>query len=199
VFTDARPQVEGDSANGRSPKELVRLLASFEPADRAWAGHELVTGGLARSADPLLEHVANEFDDRVLTAIARAVVAVPPEAKESRRVRQLRAWADSELERLALEEAFLGREPEPVDLRLDPAPPAAPMAPPAVAAVAAETPATAVAAAPTPDADTLELQRELAALAAPAPSPPRPISWRLPGHGPAISWHPPASDPAGDR
>jgi hypothetical protein len=204
VFTDARPQVEGDSTNGRSPKELVRLLASFEPADRAWAGHELVTGGLARSADPLLEHVANEFDDRVLTAIARAVVAVPAEAKESRRVRQLRAWADSELERLALEEAFLGREPEPVDLQFDPAPPGGfgVTFPPPSGESDAETTVTAVAAVaavPTPDADTLELQRELAALASPVPTPPRPISWRLPGHAPTISWHPPASDPAGDR
>jgi hypothetical protein len=107
-------------------KELLDRLESFEPADRARAGRELVTTDLARSAGPLLDHVANEFDDRVLTAIARAVVDTPPELKESRRVRQVREWADSELERLALEEAFLGRGPEAVD----PAPLVAPVAPP---------------------------------------------------------------------
>ena len=108
-------------------KELLDRLESFEPADRARAGRELVATDLARSAGPLLDHVANEFDDRVLTAIARAVVDTPPELKESRRVRQVREWADAELERLALEEAFLGRGPETVD----PASLVVPVAPPA--------------------------------------------------------------------
>ena len=193
MFTDAGPSVEGTHINRSAMKELVQLLQSFEPADRARAGHELVTGGLSRSADPLLEHVANEFDDRVLTAIARAVVAVPAEAKESRRVQDLRAWADSELERLALEEAFLGREPEPVEMQYDP--PAAPVlaAPRPVAEPVAPEPVA------LPDPDTLELRIELQALAAPTPAPIRRISWRPPGAPPVVRWQmPPTTETAGD-
>jgi hypothetical protein len=121
VFTETR-----SSLSRVRLKEQLDRLQSFEPADRARAGRELVTTDLVRSAGLLLDHVANEFDDRVLTAIARAVVDTPPELKESRRVRQVREWADAELERLALEEAFLGRGPEAVD----PAPLVAPVAPP---------------------------------------------------------------------
>ena len=124
MFTETR------SSLGRVRlKEQLDLLQSFEAADRARAGRELVATDLARSAGPLLDHVTNEFDDRVLTAIARAVVDTPPAPKESRRVRQVREWADSELERLALEEAFLGHGPEPVD----PAPLVSPVAPPGLA------------------------------------------------------------------
>ena len=194
MFTEARPSIEGPQITRPAMKELIQLLQSFEPADRARAGHELVTGGLSRSADPLLEHVANEFDDRVLTAIARAVVSVPPEAKESRRVQDLRAWADSELERLALEEAFLGREPEPVELQYHP--PAAPelVAPQPVAPEPVAAPAPVAA----PDPATLELRVELAALSAPAPAPIRRISWRPPGAVPVVRWQMPPTESAED-
>ncbi|MGH8985940.1 MAG: hypothetical protein ACRDY6_18980 [Acidimicrobiia bacterium] len=187
MFTDARPIIEGTHANRPAMKELIQLLQSFEPADRARAGHELVTGGLSRSADPLLEHVANEFDDRVLTAIARAVVAVPPVPKESRRVQDLRAWADSELERLALEEAFLGREPEPVVVQSD----APAVAPPVAEPLAAESVAA-------PDPDTLELRVELQALATPPPPPIRHISWRPPGVAPVLRWQMPPTETTED-
>jgi len=119
-------------------KEQLDLLQSFEPVDRARAGHQLVAADLSRSADPLLDHVANEFDDRVLTAIARAVVGTPATPKESQRVQELRAWAESELERLALEEAFLGREPEPVEFQFD-APATGPAPTPAPVPVIVET------------------------------------------------------------
>jgi len=99
-------------------------LDSFDPAERARAGQELVRDDLAHNAKPLLAHLENEFDDRVVAAIAHAVVAAPPERRESRRVSELRAWAAAELERLALEDRFFAvgrdaaannRTPQPVD------------------------------------------------------------------------------------
>ncbi|MGH9032101.1 MAG: hypothetical protein ACRDY4_05090 [Acidimicrobiia bacterium] len=149
-------------------KEQLAGLQSFEPADRARAGRELAAD-LARSAGPLLDHVANEFDDRVLTAIARAVVDTPPEPRESRRVRQLREWADSELERLALEEAFLGREPQPVGRVFD-------FAPVAASDTAPESPQLTVAeVAPAPVALTPRIPPEKA-----EPKVDHHISWRAP-------------------
>jgi len=99
-------------------------LESFDPADRARAGRELVGRGLARNSKQLLGHLANEFDDRVVATIARAIVEAPRGRRESRRVTELRAWAAVELERLELEDRFFAvgrdpaandRKPQPVD------------------------------------------------------------------------------------
>jgi hypothetical protein len=147
-------------------KEQIDLLQSFEPVDRARAGSQLVAADLGRSADPLLDHVANEFDDRVLAAIARAVVATPAASKESRRVQELRAWAESELERLALEEAFLGREPEPVEFQFD-------------RAATAPAPAERL---PQPSS-TVPVAPVLVEAVPAAPPTRHHISWRVPGAG----------------
>jgi hypothetical protein len=89
-------------------RHQVGRLQAFDPDERARAGVELVRLGLARSADQLLDHLANEFDHIVLSAIAAAVSEAPPERKESSRAQELREWADAELERLAVEDAFMG-------------------------------------------------------------------------------------------
>ncbi len=93
----------------RSSREL---LHSFDPAERARGGRELIQQGLARAAKPVLGAMADEIDDRVVAAVARAVMAAPRERREPRRAAELRAWAASELERLALEDRFftLGRD-----------------------------------------------------------------------------------------
>ena len=170
---DARPGLGWRTGASRhAMKEQIDLLQSFEPADRVRAGQGLVAADLGRSADPLLDHVANEFDDRVLTAIARAVVATPAERKESRRVQELRAWAESELERLALEEAFLGREPEPVEFTVE--------APVGADPVPAAPPVPGPAAPPVP-----------VPAAAPVPAPAAP-----PESARYISWHPPGDHDA---
>jgi len=95
-------------------KEQLELLQSFDPAERAQAGQQLVSLGVNRCAEPLLDHVPNEFDNRVLAAIAAAVAQAPAEPKESRRAHELREWALAELERSKLEEAFMGGEPDAV-------------------------------------------------------------------------------------
>ena len=197
---DARPGLGWRTgATRHAMKEQIDLLQSFEPADRVRAGQELVAADLGRSADPLLDHVANEFDDRVLTAIARAVVATPAERKESRRVQELRAWAESELERLALEEAFLGREPEPVEFTVEapvgadpvpaPRPELAPRPRPVVAPVVAE-PAPAAPPVPAPAAPPVPAPAvpPVPTPAAP-PEPARYISWRPPGDHDAETKH----------
>lgn len=98
-------------------------LESFDPAVRARAGQDLVRADLADNAKPLLEHVENEFDDRVVAAIAHAVVASPGARREPKRVAKLRAWAEGELERLELEDRFMGREAEPIERRAAPGSP----------------------------------------------------------------------------
>jgi hypothetical protein len=75
--------------------------------------------GLARSAEPLLDHIANEFDDRVLAAIAGAVMEQPAEAKESKRATQLREWAAEALDQVALSDAFMNAEREPQPFEFD--------------------------------------------------------------------------------
>lgn len=161
-------------------REPLALLQSFDPADRARGGHELVAAGLARSADALLDHVDNEFDDRVLSAIAHAVAATPSDPKEPHRVQELRGWAARQFERQALEEAFLGLEPQPVEVLVAPArssidAPAAPAPQPA------EVPA-----APAP--------RPVEVPTAPAPVLVPPVA--RPDRRHHISWHPPTDDPA---
>lgn len=182
-------------------KEQLDGLQSFEPGERARAGQELVAADLDRSADALLDHVANEFDDRVVTAIARAVVDTPVQAKESRRVGKIREWAESELDRLALEEAFLGRDPEPVELgaslpveaRVDldapvdlgtpsvaPEPPAVPP----VAPVAVPGPPVTVPEPPVTVSEPPAIAVEPAvAVPEPPPAPLPYISWRAPRDG----------------
>lgn len=139
VSTDPRSSLGWRTGTTRlTLREPLALLQSFDPADRARAAHELVAAGLARSADALLDHVDNEFDDRVLRVIAEAVAATPSDPKEPHRVQELRGWAARQFERQALEESFLGLEPEPVEIPPAPAPgpvevPAAPapvLAPP---------------------------------------------------------------------
>jgi hypothetical protein len=114
VFSDARSRLSWRTGAGRfGMKQQLELLQSFDATERARAGADLVQVGLGRSAEPLLDHVANEFDDRVLAAIARAVVEQPAEPKESRRAAQLRRWAAEALDRLAREDAFMNAEREP--------------------------------------------------------------------------------------
>jgi hypothetical protein len=90
-------------------------LESFDPGERARAGQELARTDLAGNAKTLLAHVENEFDDRVVSAIAHAVVASPPERRDPKRVAKLREWARSELERLELEDRFMGHEVRPIE------------------------------------------------------------------------------------
>lgn len=123
VSTDTRSSLGWRTGTTRlTLREPLALLQSFDPADRARAAHELVAAGLARSADALLDHVDNEFDDRVLRVIAEAVAATPSDPKEPHRVQELRGWAARQFERQALEESFLGLEPEPVEIAAAPAP-----------------------------------------------------------------------------
>jgi hypothetical protein len=115
VFTETKSRLGWRTGASRfAMKEQLQLLQSFDPAERAQAGQQLVELGLTRCAEPLLDHVANEFDNRVLAAVAGAVVQAPAEAKESRKAKELREWATAELERSALEEAFMGGEPDAV-------------------------------------------------------------------------------------
>jgi hypothetical protein len=90
-------------------------LKSYDPAVRVRAGQDLVRAGLTDNSKPLLAHVENELDDRVVAAIAHAVMASPQEGHEPRRVVKLRAWAEGELKRLELEDRFLGLEPDPIE------------------------------------------------------------------------------------
>jgi hypothetical protein len=109
VFTETRSRLGWRTGAGRlAMRHQVGRLQAFDPDERARAGVELVRLGLARSADQLLDHLANEFDHIVLSAIAAAVSEAPPERKESSRAQELREWADAELERLAVEDAFMG-------------------------------------------------------------------------------------------
>ncbi|MGQ0803400.1 MAG: hypothetical protein ACT4PI_06010 [Actinomycetota bacterium] len=115
MFTETKSRLGWRTGASRfTMKEQLESLQSFDPPERAQAGQQLVELGLSRSAELLLDHVANEFDNRVLAAIAAAVVQAPPEATESRTAQELREGAAEELERSALEEAFMGGEPEPV-------------------------------------------------------------------------------------
>jgi hypothetical protein len=115
VFTEAKSRLGWRTGASRGAlKEQRQLLQSFDPVERARAGQQLVALGLARSAEPLLDHVRNEFDNRVLSAVATAVLQAPTEPKEPRKVQELREWAAAEVERSALEDAFLGSEPESV-------------------------------------------------------------------------------------
>jgi hypothetical protein len=109
VFTETRSRLGWRTGTGRlAMRHQVGRLQAFDPDERARAGIELVRLGLARSADQLLDHLGNEFDHIVLSAIAAAVSEAPPEPKESSRAQELREWADAELERLAVEDAFMG-------------------------------------------------------------------------------------------
>ena len=109
MFTETRSRLGWRTGAGRlAMRHQVGRLQAFDPDERARAGVELVRLGLARSADQLLDHLANEFDHIVLSAIAAAVSEAPPERKESSRAQELREWADAELERLAVEDAFMG-------------------------------------------------------------------------------------------
>jgi hypothetical protein len=107
----------GESSDMTAMKAAKSGLESFDPAERARAGQEMVRADLGDNARPLLAHVENEFDDRVVAAIAHAVVASTRQRREPRRVAKLRAWAEQELQRLELEDQFLGRETESVDAR----------------------------------------------------------------------------------
>jgi hypothetical protein len=110
VFTETKSRLGWRTGASRiSMKQQLEALQSFDPTERARAGQQLVQLGLTRCAEPLLDHVANEFDNRVLAAFAAAVVEAPPEP-ESRKAQQLREWAAAELERSALEDAFMGGE-----------------------------------------------------------------------------------------
>jgi hypothetical protein len=115
VFTETKSRIGWRTGASRfTMKQQLESLQSFDPAERARAGQQLVELGLNRCAEALLDHVANEFDNRVLGVFAAAVVEAPPEPKESRKAQQLREWAAAELERSALEEAFMGGETDPV-------------------------------------------------------------------------------------
>ncbi|MBA2327769.1 MAG: hypothetical protein H0V95_14155 [Actinobacteria bacterium] len=115
MFTETKSRLGWRTGASRfTMKEQLELLQSFDPAERAQAGQQLVELGLTRCAELLLDHAANEFDNRVLAAVAGAVVQAPPKPKESRRAKELREWAAAELERSALEEAFMGSDPDAV-------------------------------------------------------------------------------------
>jgi MoxR-like ATPase len=97
-------------------------LESFDPAERARAGQDLVRADLSENAKQLLAHLDNEFDDRVVAAIAHAIVASPGARREPKRVAKLRARAEEELARLEVEERFFRRGGEPVEARPEQSP-----------------------------------------------------------------------------
>ncbi|MET0420943.1 MAG: hypothetical protein ABW073_04510 [Acidimicrobiia bacterium] len=88
------------SARARRLALLEGALSSPDSETRMEAARPVVAQGLDRTAAILLDHVATETDDRVLGAIALAVLERQWEPSGSPRVQKLRWWAGNELERL---------------------------------------------------------------------------------------------------
>lgn len=209
MFTETRSRLGWRTGASRfMMKEELELLQSFDPAERAQAGQQLVELGLTRCAELLLDHTANEFDNRVLAAVAGAVVQAPPEPKESRKAKELREWAAAELERSALEEAFMGREPDAVafppepdfqsaDLELvpEPLPVRVPVgAADVVEAAAVPAPVEYRFEVPEPEAQPIEYQFEGPAPVAGYEVQAYEPETDEPAAPPFISWRPPADD-----
>ena len=78
---------------------VARALADPDADARIDAARHLVSTGLDRAAPILLETVATEGDDRVLAAIALAVLQRQWEPNGSVKTQKLRWWAGRELDR----------------------------------------------------------------------------------------------------
>jgi len=88
-----------NAAHKRRIALLARALSQPDPDARIDAARQLVSTGLDRAAPTLLDTVRTERDDRVLAAIALAVLQRQWEPNGSAKTQKLRWWAGGELDR----------------------------------------------------------------------------------------------------
>ena len=88
-----------NASHKRRLAQVARALSDPDADVRIDAVRQLVSTGLDRAAPILLETVATEDEDRVLAAIALAVLQRQWEPNGSVKTQELRLWAGSELDR----------------------------------------------------------------------------------------------------